>query len=437
MTHNAILLHQEYVDVLERSVDQLHRDTVVATKNFGELHHSFTMASKSFTSIVGSLMTHLSDYKSKTTNDFREAEFRTELSALLRLHAQRLFAEMVTKDSVVADAAAVIAVSAERRFELARAGTFPPVGYNSRDSSASTASTSTRFSAPRQRVERSVDADVADTDANTSTATNAVPAVESAAMTKEDVEGSIDWSGDEEDSLGAEMKRIGDHLMRCVKRRRDRLESAANRPAPPSAIEQAIAFYADEPDFVDESGRRMRGKLPHRSVMLMKQWLFENWYHPYPSEAQKRKLGREAQLSLLQVNNWFTNARRRVLSKQATGGHSRPVESEVMYDPAHEAAPGGVDRGSTALMFASVGLPVPPFDVHLPVSSASSVVLNMADAAAVAIPPTVAAVAAKRSAVAAMGPPKSAPSAKQKLASSTIAMTTLTVSTTASKKKKN
>lgn len=336
VTHNAVLLYHEYVDVLERSVDQLHQDTVVATKNFTELHQAFAVASKSFTGIVGSLMTHLSDYKGKTANGFDEAGFHDELSALLRLHAQRLFAESVTKDSVVADAAAAIAVAADRRYAFAARSQFPQIGYSAGNT-------------PQVKLEAGADG-------------RPVPG--------ELDDSAVDWSADEEDSMGAEIKRVSDHLMRSVKRRYDHLnQNSVRRPktaAPPSAIEQAIALYADEPEGqLDEAGQRLRGKLPQRSVMILKQWLFENWYHPYPTEAQKRILGEQAGLSVLQVNNWYTNARRRLLAKQVNGGHSRPVESEVMYDPAHEPVHGGPDRGSTALLFASVGLPVPPFDVQL------------------------------------------------------------------------
>ncbi|BHF63247.1 Homeobox protein pknox2 [Sparganum proliferum] len=60
-------------------------------------------------------------------------------------------------------------------------------------------------------------------------------------------------------------------------------------------------------------GKTKRGVLPKRATQVMKQWLFQHLVHPYPTENEKMEIAQQTSLTLLQVNNWFINARRRIL----------------------------------------------------------------------------------------------------------------------------
>uniref|UniRef100_A0A670IUV9 Homeobox domain-containing protein n=1 Tax=Podarcis muralis TaxID=64176 RepID=A0A670IUV9_PODMU len=56
-----------------------------------------------------------------------------------------------------------------------------------------------------------------------------------------------------------------------------------------------------------------KGSFPKVATNIMRAWLFQHLSHPYPSEEQKKQLAQDTGLTILQVNNWFINARRRIV----------------------------------------------------------------------------------------------------------------------------
>lgn len=65
-----------------------------------------------------------------------------------------------------------------------------------------------------------------------------------------------------------------------------------------------------------DSGSKKRSRLPPSSVAIFRHWLFNHLESPYPSEEEKEELAQKAGLRITQVNNWFTNARRRILPRE-------------------------------------------------------------------------------------------------------------------------
>ncbi|XP_029350904.1 homeobox protein Meis1a [Echeneis naucrates] len=68
----------------------------------------------------------------------------------------------------------------------------------------------------------------------------------------------------------------------------------------------------DVPDR-DRLRNKKRGIFPKVATNILRAWLFQHLTHPYPSEEQKKQLAQDTSLTILQVNNWFINARRRIV----------------------------------------------------------------------------------------------------------------------------
>uniref|UniRef100_A0AAY4CZ24 Homeobox domain-containing protein n=1 Tax=Denticeps clupeoides TaxID=299321 RepID=A0AAY4CZ24_9TELE len=87
----------------------------------------------------------------------------------------------------------------------------------------------------------------------------------------------------------------------------------------------------DEDD-QDKKRQKKRGIFPKVATNIMRAWLFQHLTHPYPSEEQKKQLAQDTGLTILQVNNWFINARRRIVQPMIDQSN-RAVSQGAAYSP--------------------------------------------------------------------------------------------------------
>lgn len=59
--------------------------------------------------------------------------------------------------------------------------------------------------------------------------------------------------------------------------------------------------------------KNKRSNYPKKISRILKNWLKENMNNPYPSDSEKAILMELTELDSTQINNWFINARRRIL----------------------------------------------------------------------------------------------------------------------------
>lgn len=119
-------------------------------------------------------------------------------------------------------------------------------------------------------------------------------------------------------------------------------------------IDSELESNADEigSNYSLQSKRQKRGILPKHATSVMRAWLFQHlvvrnqsrsilvhvWFmiyasqHPYPTEDEKRAIAAQTNLTLLQVNNWFINARRRILTPMLEHASDSSCKSISLYD---------------------------------------------------------------------------------------------------------
>ncbi|XP_064302720.1 homeobox protein Meis1 isoform X2 [Phalacrocorax carbo] len=128
----------------------------------------------------------------------------------------------------------------------------------------------------------------------------------------------------------------------------------------------------DDPD-KDKKRHKKRGIFPKVATNIMRAWLFQHLTHPYPSEEQKKQLAQDTGLTILQVNNWFINARRRIVQPMIDQSN-RAVSQGTPYNPDGQPMGGFVMDGQQHMGIRAPGLPSVPGDY---VSRGSPMGMNM------------------------------------------------------------
>lgn len=65
----------------------------------------------------------------------------------------------------------------------------------------------------------------------------------------------------------------------------------------------------------NNSNKISRSNYPPHVTKILHSWLYSHISHPYPNDHEKNELMKETNLNLVQLNNWFINARRRFIVK--------------------------------------------------------------------------------------------------------------------------
>ena len=90
---------------------------------------------------------------------------------------------------------------------------------------------------------------------------------------------------------------------------------------------------------------KKRDIFPKAATNYLRGWLFQHLTHPYPSEDQKKQLAQNTGLTILQVNNWFINARRRIVQPLIDQSNRAGAPDPSGYPVIHPQPPNPAGMG--------------------------------------------------------------------------------------------
>ncbi|PRP87675.1 hypothetical protein PROFUN_02375 [Planoprotostelium fungivorum] len=108
---------------------------------------------------------------------------------------------------------------------------------------------------------------------------------------------------------------------------KESIPPASGSPSHKSSSSSLSSKQEIQPSITDDSNKKRRGNLPKSATNLLKGWLFNHIFHPYPTEEEKGILSVQTGLSLNQISNWFINARRRILQPMIESARSKQMEA--------------------------------------------------------------------------------------------------------------